>query len=290
MFGKNEIVGKKYFQQAEQGIYNNPLLVTSIFFTIQGEGPFRGQPAMFLRLAKCNLQCSFCDTYFDSGNWMTTEEILDHMEKLFNEFFFKRGYSEKDIPYSMNDVILVVTGGEPMLQTNLVEFLRDIEADLIFESVQIESNGLIHQEIPDFVYLVVSPKCLEKNGKAIRYLEPNKKILKRLDYLKFVMEADPNSPYSKIPEWALELRRDVPIFVSPMNIYNDEPQSSKIARAEKTGISLEERSEIDERISFWTPDLLNLEQNQKNHEYAAEYAMKHNLIFQVQLHLFASLA
>lgn len=55
MFGMNEIVGLKYFKNA----LPNTLTVTSRFYTLQGEGPFRGFPAYFIRLAKCNLACSF---------------------------------------------------------------------------------------------------------------------------------------------------------------------------------------------------------------------------------------
>jgi organic radical activating enzyme len=66
MFGTNEIVGKKYFADAPA----DSLFVTSMFFTLQGEGPYSGMPALFIRLAKCNLDCSFCDTFFDDGDWM----------------------------------------------------------------------------------------------------------------------------------------------------------------------------------------------------------------------------
>ena len=60
MFGTNEIIGKKYFKDAPA----ESLFVTSMFFTLQGEGPYAGMPALFIRLAKCNLVCSFCDTFF----------------------------------------------------------------------------------------------------------------------------------------------------------------------------------------------------------------------------------
>ena len=47
VFGRNEIVGQKYFDQAGEKLF-----VTSIFATLQGEGPYRGEPAVFVRLAK----------------------------------------------------------------------------------------------------------------------------------------------------------------------------------------------------------------------------------------------
>ena len=71
MFGTNTIIGKKFFDKAPK----ESLYVTSMFFTLQGEGPYAGLPALFIRLAKCNLACSFCDTFFDDGTWMTYDEI-----------------------------------------------------------------------------------------------------------------------------------------------------------------------------------------------------------------------
>ena len=81
MFGKNEIVGQKYFKDAAE----DQLFVTSIFYTLQGEGPYRGEPAVFVRLAKCNLACSFCDTYFDGGDWLSFNQLTDRIFRAVND-------------------------------------------------------------------------------------------------------------------------------------------------------------------------------------------------------------
>jgi organic radical activating enzyme len=74
-------------------------------------------------------------------------------------------------------------------------------------------------------------------------------------------------------------------------MYNDEPQKAKELRAANQGeISIEQRSTVDEAISAWEPGLLDMQTNQKNHEYAAKYALKHGLRFQMQVHLWASMA
>ncbi len=290
MFGTNEIVGKAFFKDAK----NDELLVASRFFTLQGEGPYRGHPAYFIRLAKCNLACSFCDTYFDSGDWKNFASLLAEADQIIDEFFKKRnmstplwatGFSKK--------IALVITGGEPSLQTNLAAFLH--EAQKYFRYTQIESNGIsVLPNIPDSTTLVVSPKCLEKEGQSVRYFEPNTKMLERADYLKFVMSAPENSqylPYSEIPEWAHQWAAETgkQIFVSPMNIYKQEPQRVKTIRDQGRDLTIEERSDINEIISFWEPDLLDMKKNQRNHEYAAEYCMKHGFILNLQIHLFASL-
>lgn len=192
MFGKNEIVGQKYFENAGDKIF-----VTSVFMTLQGEGPFRGHPAVFVRLAKCNLACSFCDTWFDSGDWL-------HLDALQAKIM---GAVHSAYPQGIPDWLhctdgsrpslncgLVITGGEPMLQRNLALLLKFFEKTFLW--TQIESNGTLLQNIPDSTVLVCSPKCSEKNGKPVKYLQPKPEVMARANCLKFVMNADPESPYS----------------------------------------------------------------------------------------------
>lgn len=290
MFGANTIVGASFFKEVPQ----DELLVTSRFFTLQGEGPFRGHPAYFIRLAKCNLACSFCDTYFDSGEWRSFTSLLEEADLVIAEFF-----KDRNIPVPAwaqgptKKIVLVITGGEPSLQRNLSAFLE--QAQPFFQYTQIESNGIvILSDLPQSTTLVVSPKCFEKEKKVIRYLEPNTKMLERADYLKFVMSAPENehyAPYSEIPDWAHQWaeHRSNQVFVSPMNIYKQEPQRVKVMRDEGRDLTMEERSEINEVISFWEPELLDLAKNQRNHEYAAEYCLKYGFILNLQIHLFASL-
>lgn len=291
MFGTNEIIGKKYFKDAPV----DSLFVTSMFFTLQGEGPYAGQPALFIRLAKCNLDCSFCDTFFDDGDWMTFDEIEKKMYATINDFWNKQG---KATPMWANNgfnsypgVVLVMTGGEPLLQENITEFMR--QQLTRFRAVQVESNGIPETEVPEGVTLVCSPKCIEKNSVAIKYLTPSNTILDRADCLKFVMTADADSPYNNIPDWAHEWKRANPhkeIYCSPMNVYNSFPQKIKLLRAEKGTITMAERSTVDEVISFWEPNLLDLKANQANHEYTGRYCVEHGLKLNLQMHLYASLA
>lgn len=320
MFGTNEIVGKKHFKDAPA----KTLLVTSMFFTLQGEGPHAGKPAFFIRLTKCNLDCSFCDTFFDDGDLMSFHEIDKKIEETINDYFkgevpewaqFQEGYEagpEEKIPDGREYVtvggrgvaqpqtfvqnkkrkmVLVMTGGEPLLQENISEFMKEQLSK--FEAVQVESNGIPDTLVPERVTLVCSPKCVEKNDVAVKYYSPSKTILDRADCLKFVMSSDLESPYSSIPEWAFEWKKQNPekeIYISPMNIYNSFPQKIKLLRAEKGQITMQERSTVDEVISFWEPGLLNLEANQRNHEYTARYCVTHGFRLNLQMHLYASLA
>jgi 7-carboxy-7-deazaguanine synthase len=287
MFGVNKITGKIFFKKAKQ----DELLVTSRFFTLQGEGPYRGQPAYFIRLAQCNLACSFCDTYFDSGEWRSFSSLLEEANEVIAEFFKSRNIPVPEWAQGESKkIILVITGGEPSLQNNLSAFLN--KAQSYFQFTQIESNGTsLLPHLPQNTTLVVSPKCIETNGRAARYLKINVEVLERADCLKFVMSAPEDEQYkaySEIPSWAHDWAEKTKkaVFVSPMNIYKKEPQQAQGMSDHE--LSMSQRSEF-EAISFWEPGLLDLPKNQRNHEYAAEYCMKYGFTLNLQIHLFASL-
>lgn len=307
MFGLNEKVGREYFKDA-----GDKLFVTSIFYSLQGEGPLRGRPAIFVRLAKCNLGCSWCDAFFEDGDWLTVDEIMERSRLEIQRYFEGKGHEipkwaavhsgEHDLN-NKREIAFIVTGGEPTLQPNLYSLLDAATTE--YKWTQIESNGILEPIVPDSTIVVVSPKCMEKVDISqgfkryvpTGYLTPNPKTLARADVLKFIMEDQPDfdSPYQTVPEWAHKWREETgkDIFVSPMNIYNKEPKKAVEIRQNKLDNqppTLEERSLYDEVISWWEPDLFNMEANQRNHEHAARYAIEHGFIFQMQLHLFASFA
>jgi 7-carboxy-7-deazaguanine synthase len=294
MFGTNEIIGKKYFKDAPK----DSLFVTSMFFTLQGEGPYAGMPALFIRLAKCNLDCSFCDTFFDDGDWLSFTNLDTKINETIKAYWTDKG--QKVPEWAINtshigklypNIVLVMTGGEPLLQENISAFMK-YQQKMYFKAVQVESNGIPDTVVPEGVTLVCSPKCMEKNGVATKYFSPSKTILDRADCLKFVMSNYKESPYSSVPQWAHDWKAKTgkEIYCSPMNVYNSFPQKIKLLRAEKGTITMAERSTVDEVISFWEPGLLDLAKNQANHEYTARYCMDHGFKLNLQMHLYASLA
>lgn len=283
MFGHNEVAGQKFFREhpaARAGC----LLVTSIFRTVQGEGPHAGTPAAFVRLAKCQLSCNFCDTYFDSGDWLDPGAIL--------------GAAVGACPTGVMPDLMVITGGEPTLQGNLGKFIDVVltEPNSPFSRVQIESNGLIRADVPDRTTVVVSPKRPEKKDGLpldpmwLRWPPLPLASLLRADCLKFVLSGDPESAYHWVPDWAREWRRQTgrEIYVSPMAEYNHTPEQTRALYDARRAPSLAERTAA-EKISFWEPGLLDLAKCRRNYEYAALYAIEHGLRFSIQMHLFASL-
>jgi len=115
--------------------------VHSIFHTIQGEGPLTGHPAIFVRLAGCNLQCPLCDTdYTSTRRRMSPEAIVREVAAL-----------------HPGPRLVVITGGEPFRQP--VGLLTTLLGDHGFQ-VQIETNGTLPppEAVDVETWIVVSPK------------------------------------------------------------------------------------------------------------------------------------
>lgn len=113
-----------------------PLLsVHSIFYTIQGEGPFCGTPAVFVRLAGCNLQCPGCDTDY-------TSKRVD--VEVFRVTDAVRGMHQKS-PLGL----VVITGGEPFRQAATGALIVDLIRAGFY--VQIETNGALLPPVIEFV-------------------------------------------------------------------------------------------------------------------------------------------
>lgn len=153
------------------------LAVSEIFGpTFQGEGPSLGKQAIFLRLSGCNLACSWCDTPY-TWDWTGKNgKVYDVHEE--TRIMTLQDVSDEIRRRSLrsNDPILVITGGEPLLQQAAIAAL---EATRWFERVEIETNGtqLPSDELrarSEFHYNV-SPK-LHNSGNAIWEPFPNNEV------------------------------------------------------------------------------------------------------------------
>ena len=114
----------------------NTLEVSEFFGpTLQGEGPHQGRPALFLRLGRCNLTCSWCDTPYtwDWERYDIAEEV--HEESYGDLMAWAR--SHQGVTRR-----LVISGGEPMMQQHR---WAPMASALKGEgwSVEVETNGTI---------------------------------------------------------------------------------------------------------------------------------------------------
>ena len=117
------------------------LKIAEIFASVQGEGLRQGEPTIFVRLAGCDLRCSFCDTKYAwaGGKTTTTSRVLAKVRAL-----------RKRFPADW----ACLTGGEPFLQDigPLVDGLKKKGL-----KVQVETNGRNFHELA-VDWLTVSPK------------------------------------------------------------------------------------------------------------------------------------
>lgn len=312
MFGLNTIQGPKYYENTPE----DQLCVSTAFFTVQGESIHAGLPAFFIRLTKCSLNCSFCDAFFEEGDYLTFDEIDELIDKKINEYFTETkveytssgyGMPDRETEYTVlnlpeyirfdpennkkRNAVLVITGGEPMLQKNIGPFLERMKHQ--FRDTQIESNGTHLVDIPDETTLIVSPKCSEKNGKPVRYLTPRPEVLARVDALKFVVTADETSPYHDLPPWAHDWAKETgkTVFISPLNIYTELPARAQAIRNGQNEHDLDTRSTEDEVLDIWEEDsIVDKKQVQLNHAHAARLVLKYGYKVNMQQHIFLGLA
>ena len=114
--------------------------VSEIFTSFQGEGPYIGTPATFLRLYGCNLNCPWCDTDISTYEMLSVDDVA---EILMTQMEFN------------NINLLVITGGEPTLQMEEIKrLIKELPDDI---KIQLETNGSIFEYLPEIEY-VISPK------------------------------------------------------------------------------------------------------------------------------------
>jgi 7-carboxy-7-deazaguanine synthase len=142
--------------------------VCEIFYSIQGESTWSGQPCVFVRLTGCNLKCSYCDTgyAYDGGVFMEIPEILDRVRGL-------------------RCNLVEVTGGEPLIQPETVPLIRAMLDDGL--TVLLETNGSMDIGVVDpRCVRIVDIKC-PSSGMAEHNDLQNLRKLAAHDELKFVI-------------------------------------------------------------------------------------------------------
>jgi len=120
--------------------------VNEIFYSIQGEGYLAGTPAVFIRLAGCNLSCSWCDTDHSSRHNLTAGSIAAAV-----------------LQSCSAPRLIVITGGEPTTQ-DLTELLEELARKIQYATIAVETNGTCLEPLLNFKdkgllnWITVSPK------------------------------------------------------------------------------------------------------------------------------------
>lgn len=147
---------------------NQPMktyLVNEIYLTLHGEGVRYGIPHVFVRFAKCNLTCGFCDTEFESYQKLTGEQILSTIQNLAEGAAGPAPDEKIDgqtlkggspIGYGPTRNVMLC-GGEPLLQVD-EELVSLLKAAGWF--IALETNGT--KKPPDGIdWIACSPKVAE---------------------------------------------------------------------------------------------------------------------------------
>lgn len=175
------------------------LNLIEIFASVQGETSFTGLPTTFIRLAACNLRCSWCDTTYSFG----------------------RGE-----PYSLEKVLaevsrngcrhVCVTGGEPLLQENVYPLMRCLSDQGYV--VSLETGGsLPTSKVDARVCVILDIKCPNSGMSHKNYWE-NLNQLRAHDEVKFVVAGADDYDYAKEISTRYRLYgRDKPILLSPVH-------------------------------------------------------------------------
>lgn len=242
------------------------LEVKEIFSTIQGEGPFSGVPAIFVRLAGCHLKCYFCDTNFENGTkkYVSTDIIPEIALKALTG----KRYAT---------ALVVITGGEPLRQ-NILPLCKELAA-LEF-TVQIETSGtywvdgLENLVLTGAVQIVCSPKTGTVNPMIELYCR----------YWKYLIREGENSEIDGLPIWSTQVAgqkqelyrpkftglRDT-IWLQPCEAYQIEPLQERL----ESGLPYDQ---------YVTNSMKDEQQTLRNMKEAARIAMEFNYRLTLQTH------
>jgi 7-carboxy-7-deazaguanine synthase len=161
------------------------MYLIEIYKSVQGESSFAGLPCIFVRLAGCNLRCSWCDS----------------------EYTFKGGYKQsldevEAAVAALTPVRLVeFTGGEPMLQERELVPLMDRMLNKDYTLMMETSGERPLGNVPKEVHKIVDVKC-PGSGEGGTFRMENLDALTKRDEVKFVISD--RGDY----EFALEFTRD----------------------------------------------------------------------------------
>jgi 7-carboxy-7-deazaguanine synthase len=185
--------------------------IIEIYRSIQGESSFAGVPCIFVRLAACNLRCSWCDSEytFSGGRKMPVEEV------------------EKEIARLSPGGLVEFTGGEPMLQERE---LAPVMERLLGRgyTVLLETSGERPLEnVPQAVHKIMDVKC-PGSGEGGSFRLSNLETLTPRDEVKFVLSDRADYEFARdfTREHKLESRVQAVLF-SPA--FRKDPSSERAA-------------------------------------------------------------
>lgn len=269
MFGTNAI--RK--QHLGSGV---TLHLQSVFPTIQGEGPYAGRPAIFVRLAGCNLRCFFCDTDFESKD---REVSKDELVKTILTLAHLDNQKPTDL--------VVITGGEPFLQ-NIIPFCRGLIREDF--DIQIETAGTLWNPgfedlvVHDGVMIVCSPKAGKVHDKIAQFCQDWKYLIQEgaVD----IVDGLPNKStqvFGQNQKLARPPRKTDTVWLQPCEAYKVGYKKISLPGDGTEGQNGSSRVDglADQSITSSVRDII---QTQHNIELARDLAIRFNYRISLQIH------
>lgn len=151
------------------------MMVNEIFKSIDGEGSRTGELTTFIRLAGCNLRCSYCDTCYALKNSNGTEMSVDEIVKKAKKMDYRN---------------ITLTGGEPLIHRDVDDLISKLCENGFY--VNIETNGSvpIDKYILNKNILITMDYKLPSSGVEKNMNLNNLEKLRENDVLKFVIGKD----------------------------------------------------------------------------------------------------
>jgi 7-carboxy-7-deazaguanine synthase len=158
---------------------SNSLQVSELFFSLQGESSYSGYPCVFIRLAGCNLRCTYCDaqyTYNEPGLLLPIAAILEFVAQY-------------------PDSLVEITGGEPLVQENSIGLMQHLIESR--RKTLLETNGSLDlADVPEEIIKIVDLKCPGSGMHEKMFLD-NFGRLKEQDEIKCVIGSRADYDWAK---------------------------------------------------------------------------------------------
>ncbi len=191
------------------------------FISINGEGQFAGELALFLRFAGCNLRCHWCDTA-----WACCKDA-PHEKVTLREI---QGIAEDAAAQGVRNVTL--TGGEPLLQKHIADVIRML-SDMGMRT-EIETNGAIPLETFRHCGAAFTMDYKLPSSQMEQHMRTeNFALLQAQDTVKFVCGSREDVLRAK--QIAEQFRPQCPMYLSPVFGRIDPAEIVEIMKAERMG-------------------------------------------------------
>lgn len=194
-----------------------PLRITEIFYSLQGETRTVGLPTVFVRLTGCPLRCGYCDTEyaFQGGEKRSLAQVTAEVAE----------YAPRYV---------TVTGGEPLAQKGCLALLS-VLCDAGYE-VSLETSGAMDLAGVDARVVKVMDLKTPASGECARNRLENVELLSSRDQIKFVICDRADYEWSRQQLQALRLADRCEVLFSPAHGQQDAAQLADWILADRLAV------------------------------------------------------